>query len=500
MTTPTVTEVTSGSPDLASGEVPSSPLTIGETVHELHRALQDYIEATYHVSHPALVEERRALLASNGVISQRPFFESTPRYRTDRRFRDISGLPQSVLDLFETISRKPESDVDPKRLIFDPPYEHQLRAVETALVGISKEAGPPRQDLVVMTGTGSGKTESFLLPILGKLIREASARGHGFGEQAAVRALVLYPMNALVNDQLGRMRLLFADPRVVAAFKIASGRPARFARYTSRTLYPGVRNAKRDQARLRPIGEYYVEKLEEGSASESLVRELQERGKWPAKADLRSWYGEKGARWERDGEFLRCNTMEDDAELLTRHEVHAHPPDVLITNYSMLEYMLMRPLERPVFDRTRDWLEQNPDERFLLVLDEAHLYRGAAGTEVALLIRRLRSRLGVPPERLQVICTSASFSDTTKAAEFGAQLTGKSIDGFEVVTGELALRSPDTEGTAKEAELLASIDLDAYHKAVTADGRVDPLRSFLEARGLSAQRLQTNAVTSMVQL
>ena len=79
----------------------------------------------------------------------------------------------------------------------------------------------------------------------------------------------------------------------------------------------------------------------------------------------------------------------------------------------MLEYMLMRPLERPIFDNTREWLAENPDERFLLVIDEAHLYRGAAGAEVALLIRRLRTRLGIAPDRLQVICTSASFRDAT---------------------------------------------------------------------------------------
>src|ERR1017187_3574117 len=97
----------------------------------------------------------------------------------------------------------------------------------------------------------------------------------------------------------------------------------------------------------------------------------------------------------------------------------------------MLEYMLMRPLERPIFDRTRDWLGANPNERLLLVVDEAHLYRGAAGAEVALLIRRLRMRLGITADRLQVICTSASFTDPVYASEFGAQLTGKEKRDFE---------------------------------------------------------------------
>ena len=480
---------------------PNASPTVAETVSELHRALRDYIEATYHVSHPALVAERRALLGTPGVISQRPFFESTPRYRKQRRFRDITDLPKAVLDLFDAISRAPRSEVDGKRLIFDPPYEHQLRAVETALVGIPEGGRPRRQDLVVMTGTGSGKTESFLLPILGKLILEATDRGAAFGAQPAVRALVLYPMNALVNDQLGRMRLLFADPRVTGAFKGASGRPARFARYTSRTLYPGVRDARRDQTRLRPIGDYYIAKLDQGALAEPLVRELQKRGKWPAKEDLRAWYGASGTHWRaRDGRFLRCNTMPDDAELLTRHEVHANPPDVLITNYSMLEYMLMRPLERPVFDRTREWLNDNPSERFLLVLDEAHLYRGAGGTEVALLIRRLQARLGISADRLQVICTSASFSDKSNAAAFAAQLTGKSAADFEVVEGELDLRFPDEQGASADADLLAGIDLDSYYRADSAEGRLVPLRAFLDARGVQSQRLSGGASNSSDQL
>ena len=113
----------------------------------------------------------------------------------------------------------------------------------------------------------------------------------------------------------------------------------------------------------------------------------------------------------------------------------------------MLEYMLMRPLERPVFDMTRAWLEANPDEKFLLIVDEAHLYRGAAGAEVALLLRRLRSRLGITADRLQVICTSASFATPDYAREFAAHLSGKDVEDFRtVVAGLLADRSPAAPG------------------------------------------------------
>ena len=85
-------------------------------------------------------------------------------------------------------------------------------------------------------------------------------------------------------------------------------------------------------------------------------------------------------------------------------------PDVLITNYSMLEYMLKRPLEHIMFKETRDWLEKE-DNKLVLVLDEAHLYQGALGTEIGMLLRRLRMALGIAgkEEKIQFILTSASL-------------------------------------------------------------------------------------------
>ena len=455
-------------------------LTIGETVQQLHSALRDYIEATYHVSHPALVAQRRQILQERGVIHQHPYLESTPRYKPGPAFRDL-GLSAAALDVFTAVS-KVEGDLN--LLIHDPPYDHQAESAKLSLVD--------GRSLVVMTGTGSGKTECFLLPILGKLASEAQRKGPTFGETPAVRAMVLYPMNALVNDQLGRLRLLFADPRIVERFMSWAGRPARFARYTSRTLYPGVRDAKKDQDRLAPIRSYYVRNLElaQGPASPqqanaaALVAELKRRGKWPAKPDLIGWYGRSGTRWQdsNTSEFLRCVTLPEDPELFTRHEVQEAPPDVLVTNYSMLEYMLMRPLERPIFDQTRDWLSANPDERFLLVIDEAHLYRGAAGAEVALLIRRLCTRLGIPPERLQVICTSASMQNPDYAVKFAAQLTGKNIADFRKVQGDLLRRSGAAKGTFQDALALDAIDLQAFYESETDDDRLTEIAEFLQYR------------------
>ena len=454
-------------------------LTIGQTSDELQRALKEYIEAAYHVSHPTLVEQRKELLDLPGVIHQQPYLESTPRYRSGPAFAEL-GLDRAALEVFSALS---EADGDLDVIVHDPPYQHQADSSRLALV--------EGQSLVVMTGTGSGKTECFLLPVLGKLAREAYRNGPSFQSTPAVRAMVLYPMNALVNDQLGRLRLMFGDPRLVRRFMDWSGRPARFARYTSRTLYPGVRDPRKDQRRLAPIGEYYVQNLETAQspaspkqkAAAALIQELKKRGKWPAKPDLLRWYGRKGSRWrDSEGNFRRCVALPGDPELVTRHEVQAAPPDILVTNYSMLEYMLMRPLERPIFDATRDWLRANPEEVFLLVVDEAHLYRGAAGAEVALLIRRLRTRLGIPPERLQVICTSASFQDPDQALKFGSELTGKHEGDFRIVQGDLRHRQHAGTGTRRDAEALETIDLSRFYDAATDQERLSEVTSFLQYR------------------
>ena len=204
--------------------------TIQESAAELHTALSEYIEATYHIGDAALVRARQRLLNEPGNIHQIPFLESTPRYVSDRRFADIVGLPAAATTLLEALSTKAAGH---KPLLHDPPYAHQAEAIEQSIVN--------GRNLLIMTGTGSGKTESFLMPVLAKLAIEASGTPRSFASRA-VRALLLYPMNALVNDQLGRLRSMFSDPRVTEAFENWAGRAPQFARYTSRTPYAGVRD------------------------------------------------------------------------------------------------------------------------------------------------------------------------------------------------------------------------------------------------------------------
>lgn len=457
--------------------------TIQQTIDQLHGSLKEYIEATYHIGDAKLIEQRRTLFERVGQTHQIPYLESTPKYLTGKKFADIVGLPAGAATIYSALSTPGGGH---KRLLFDPPYTHQSAAIHHALI--------EQRNLVIMTGTGSGKTESFLLPILGKMAREASERPDVFGKRHGMRALLLYPMNALVNDQLGRLRAIFGDPRLVAAFTDWAGRPPTFARYTSRTPYAGVRSGGRDSKKLGSFESFYIDierkaserPSEEQTAAAALREQLKSRGKWPAKPDLAEWFGEKGSDWfdRKTGEALRAVTLPDDSELITRHEAQVAAPDLLVTNYSMLEYMLMRPIERTIFDQTRDWLAANPDEKFTIVLDEAHLYRGAAGAEVGLLLRRLRDRLGLPVERFQVICSTASFNDKKGAGDFGAQLSGVPAESFEPVTGDLDLHAHAAPGTAADAELLAALDIPAFYSA-DADDRHAAVAPLLAHRGVS---------------
>lgn len=453
--------------------------TIHQVAQELRDSLIEYIEATYHIGDPALLMQRRTLLEELGVVHQTPYLESTPRYQAGRKFSEIPELSPAAEEVYTLLATP---NAEGKRILYDPPYTHQSAAIEKSLVNDF--------NLLIMTGTGSGKTESFLMPILGKLAAEAKSNPSSFA-QTGMRAMILYPMNALVNDQLGRLRGIFGDPRLVELFNGWAGRPPRFARYTSRTPYAGVRTKAKDQRNLKQFGDFYVKALqeakdpmEEGDKARRLIADLIQRGKWPAKPNLEAWFmGPTGRFWQdKNDEFIRAVTLADDSELITRHEVQTAAPDLLVTNYSMLEYMLMRPVERTIFDQTKQWLADNPNEKFLLVLDESHLYKGAGGAEVGLLLRRLRDRLDIPLERFRTICATASFESVSYAPKFASQLTGSPPESFRIITGDLLERPGAAVGSAEDAVQLSGLDMDGFYSS-DAEQRGLAVESFLQHLG-----------------
>ncbi len=321
-----------------------------KTTQKIANAYKRYLKTIY----PFRTEElRRAFwqkLDEPARLVKGPFLEASPPFKTERSINDL--VNENILHPgFDNLCR-------PDTLPYDRPlYVHQERAVRNVV-----ERG---HNLIVATGTGSGKTESFLIPILDHLLREEEAGTLG---QPGVRALLLYPMNALANDQLKRLRTLLENYQAIT-----------FGRYIGETRYTRV-NA--------------LQQFREEWGTEPLPNEL-----------------------------------------LAREEMQESPPHILLTNYAMLEYLLLRPQDTVLFDGPTDqhW-------RFIVV-DEAHVYDGASGIEVAMLLRRLKDRIAQSePRRLTCIATSATLGegreDFPKAAEFAKQLFGEFFSAKDVFGAE----------------------------------------------------------------
>jgi DEAD/DEAH box helicase domain-containing protein len=311
---------------------------------------------------------------------------------------------------------------------------HQLEALK---VHLSSEG---KRNVVVTSGTGSGKTEAFLIPLLVRIasesgIREvppvhdwwssrrqgemwAPARRRG-GRRAAVRAMILYPTNALVEDQLSRLR--------GAVSRLRSGdAPVDlwFGRYNGATPgSKGVPQGKNSERRVAAVA----------SDLRAAERERQE------------------ILVAADAELVNQFPSVHEGELVTRWDIVSTPPDILVTNYSMLNAMLMRSLEDGLFDQTAAWLAEDPSHVFTLVVDELHLYRGTSGAEVAMVVRNLASRLGLQPgsAQLRIIGTSASLGDEDAGPGFVEKFFGVPAGSVHLEAGERrTLRGADLDAEA----------------------------------------------------
>ena len=245
-------------------------------------------------------------------------------------------------------------------------------------------------------------------------------------------------MNALVNDQLSRLRRILARGASPDwQMDHLNGNVIHFGMYTSITQPTGEWKEKRRRDRYAT----YIEQIEEDW--QKLREELRETGSWP---------------------------RPDSPEMLCRWDMQASPPDILVTNYSMLEYMLVRPVEYPIFEHTRQWLSKTPDARFTLVLDEAHTYTGAKGTEVAYLVRRLKERLGIEPvsNKFRAIATSASIPNIPGADDrllkFTADLSGEPAHRFSLIRAaseatQLRERYPTPQALTAFAQFQKTFDI-----------------------------------------
>ncbi len=206
---------------------------------------------------------------------------------------------------------------------------------------------------LVATGTGSGKTECFLYPLL-----DHSARARAAGE-TGVKGLVIYPMNALAADQARRIAYLVATLPAFAGLRVG--------------LYVG--------GNAGPPGQGMV--------------------------------------------------MTPHSVITDRDTLRKNPPDVLLTNYKMLDYLMLRPKDRQL------WSSNTPTTLRYVVVDELHTFDGAQGTDLALLLRRLRARLKIDKEHLICAGTSATLggtSDTGPLREYARQIFGVPFGPDSVVT------------------------------------------------------------------
>lgn len=292
-----------------------NPITASQ---EIKDAFTDYITTTFDFADPDYADELKKSIQESGAVAKGPYLEVSGSYESGESIAELIA-EHKVSPLFDTLENCAEKDKELK--IQRGLYLHQIAALEKANA---------RKNLVVTTGTGSGKTECFLIPVIDSLLKEEEAGTLN----DAVRAIIIYPMNALANDQIKRLQKLLKDHPTI-----------RF----------GLYNGNTEQTKDRALAEY---------------QRVNGRNAHPLPN-----------------------------EVICRDEMQTNPPHILITNYSMLEYMMLRPKDDKVFSGA---------QLRYIVLDEAHIYKGATGMETSLLMRRLRARISTPGS-VQYILTSATL-------------------------------------------------------------------------------------------
>jgi len=268
-------------------------------------------------------------------------------------------------------------------------FRHQADAVQNAFTGMSDE----RPGVVVTAGTGAGKTEAFQLPVLDLIFRRRAAGAIQPGQGAS--CFVIYPMNALVNDQVDRLNRALDKQRDVS-----------FVHFTSETP-------------------------EDDSAAN--------------KAGIEKW----GPHRRR-----------------TRKDARENVPDVIVTNYSMLEYMLCRPQDQVFFG----------SNLCAVVLDEAHMYAGTLASEISLLLRRLFLRCGVDARSVLGVATSATLGSgkPEPLQNFAAELFSKPADDIRVVQGkrrqlDLTPEQPPAGGDPSAETIVQALEPEVHRLSTIGD-------------------------------
>ncbi|WP_257263618.1 DEAD/DEAH box helicase [Endozoicomonas sp. ONNA2] len=304
------------------------PATLAQ---EVRKQIQHYLGATFHMRQP---ESEQALQKFFNHPEDGLF--KGPWVQVKRPFRLAGDSGSRYFDLHIPFT----------------PFLHQKQS----WARLTSKGNKPKHTIVT-TGTGSGKTECFLYPLLDHCYRARQA-----GQNDGIKAIILYPMNALASDQAGRFaeEILTSDQ---LSYLVKGERKARIriGLYTGRMTQA---TGKGEGAEPGTYQEMTIIPPENGRKKETYVA------------------------------------------ITNRANMQENPPDILLTNYKMLDYLLLRPKDQDIWRHN----QLTPELLQYLVLDELHTYDGAQGADVACLLRRLKARLDIPANHLCMVGTSATIA------------------------------------------------------------------------------------------
>ena len=316
----------------------------------VEQGIKDFLRTTFPVTTPFFSNILENFLTEPGNVFKGPFLDIQLPFQQGKG--GIDYFPDMPMQF--------------------PSYLHQESAFD-------RLSGPNPQSTIVATGTGSGKTECFIYPILDYCYRHRGEPG--------IKAILIYPMNALATDQAGRLAKLIHDSKLKG--------------HLTAGIYVGQR---------------------EKAPSMLMTQE----------------------RLISDRDTLRLS-----------------PPDILLTNYKMLDYLLIRPDDRPL------WLHNSPDTLRFLVVDELHTFDGAQGSDLGCLIRRLKARLAIEPNYLCCVGTSATLGSQEEQEELLEYASA--VFGEKFTTDAIIFESRLSAGEFLGDCLISNVDIVPLEKADDLD-------------------------------
>ena len=347
-----------------------------------------------------LAELMRSEAGKEGSFLASPLFEQTFGWQASQStMQELVEQQLLSKELVEALDRK-----DNKRYRFGSdwkPFTHQLASWKSLLVD--------KHSVVVTSGTGSGKTECFMVPVLDDLYREY--RDSGKQKLVGVRALFLYPLNALINSQRERLDAW------------------------TKTFDSGIRYC-----------------LFNGNTEELHARKRSEQRQRPN-------------------------------EILSRELMREEPAPILVTNGTMLEYMMIRQADEPIIRISREQKSLR-----WIILDEAHSYIGSQAAELALQLRRVMNTFGVEPKDVRFVATSATIADSDaaeKLKQFLSDLSSVPVEQIDVLDGQRQVPSlVESKNTRLSLKELEAIPAASDEKTEVSTERYKALTHSPEARAI----------------